>query len=175
MKKMVLVLLVAMCLCLAGCGEIRHDYSWKEYSIDPERITSDVSLVGSNIKVIKGSTDTAERNLGNVSIHNYYSNLQHLNDSIVEQLKIELRKKGAVINGSGKTIKITLNSAEFVRGMWKIAADFKFTVELGNGKKKELTIRNSSPTTVDRTYDGAVAISVINIMNDQEIMDYLKK
>jgi len=48
------------------------------------------------------------------------------------------------------------------------------TVELGSGVKKELKVRNSSPATVETAYNGAVALAVIEIMNNQEIMSYLK-
>jgi len=48
-------------------------------------------------------------------------------------------------------------------------------VKFGNGKTKSYTVRNSSPDTVYRTYNGAVALAVIEIINDPEVLTYINE
>jgi len=59
--------------------------------------------------------------------------------------------------------------------MWRIAASLDFSVKFGDGKTKLYTVRNSSPSTVDQTYNGAVALAVLEIINDPEVLTYINE
>lgn len=169
--KFVILLLF---LVITGCA-IKHDYVWNEYQITPERILSEISFTeGQEIRIIKGKSNDAKICLGNVGPHQYYGSEQSLTDGIIEQLAKEMRTKGLEIkNTAEKSLEITVNRSNFERGMWKIAAAIEYTVKFGNGKTKSYTVRNSSPATVDRTYNGAVALAVIKIINDLEVLNYI--
>lgn len=162
-------------LLLNGCGAKNHDYVWNEYPITQERISSQVSFTkGQEIRIIKGKSNDSKMFLGNVGVHHYYGSEQSLTDGIVDQLTREMRKKRLEIkNTAEKSLEITVNSSNFERGMWKIAATIEYTVKFGNGKTKSYTVRNSSPATVDRTYNGVVALAVIEIINDPEVLNYI--
>jgi hypothetical protein len=167
--------LFALTLTLTGCA-IKHDYSWNEYAIAPERITSEIKVAkGQEIKVVAGKSSDATVLLGNVGLHQYYGSDQMLADGIAEQLSVELRKMGVGINNSAnKSLEIAVTRSAFERGAWKIAATIEFTVKFGNGKTKQYSVRNSSPATVDRTFNGAVALSVIEMLNDPEVRNYIE-
>lgn len=168
--------IVILFLILTGCA-IKHDYVWNEYPITPERILSQISFTeGKEIRIIRGKSNDSKIFLGNVSAHQYYGSEQSLTDGIVDQLSKEMRKKRLEIkNTAEKSLEITVNRSNFERGMWKIAATIEYTVKFGNGKTKSYTTRNSSPATVDRTYDGAVALAVIEIINDAEVRTYINE
>lgn len=171
-KPVILILF----LTLTGCA-IKHDYAWNEYLITPDRISSQTSFTkGQEIRIIKGKSNESIIFLGNVGAHQYYGSEQSLTDGIVDQLARELRKKQLEIdNTAEKSLEITVNRSNFERGMWKIAATIEYTVKFGDGKVKSYTVRNSSPTTVNRTYDGVVALAVIEIINDPEVLNYIKE
>ena len=176
MSKLSSLLVVITILTLMGCA-IKHDYVWIEYPIKPERVSSQNSFTeGKEIWIIKGKSDDSKIFLGNVGAHQYYGNEQSLTDGIVDQLAKEMRNKRLEIkNTAEKSLEITVNRSNFERGMWKIAATIEFTVKFGNGKTKSYTVRNSSPATVDRTYNGAVALAVIKIINDPEVLTYINE
>lgn len=163
-------------LVLSGCT-IKHDYKWNEHPITPDRILSQNSLTdGKEIGIIKGQSDNSKEILGQVGAHQYYGSEQSLTDGIADQLAKELQKKNLIINKtSEKSLAISVNRSYFERGMWKIAAALEFTVKFGNGKIKWYTVRNSSPLTVDHTYNGAVALAVIEIINDGEVLTYINE
>ena len=169
---------LSILLLINGCSSsIKHDYAWHEYLITSERISPEASFTqGQEIRIIKGKSNTSKIFLGNVGVHEYYGSEQSLTDGIVDQLAKEMRKKRLEIKSTAeKSLKITVNRSEFEKGLWKIAATIEYTVKFGNGKVKSYTTRNSSPTTVDRTYNGVVALAVIEIINDPEVLKYIKK
>jgi uncharacterized lipoprotein len=145
--------------------------------ITPKRISSQNSFTeGQEIGIIKGKSNDSKIFLGNVGAHQYYGSEQSLTDGIVDQLAKEMRNKRLEIkNTAEKSLEITVNRSNFERGVWKIAATIEFTVKFGNGKTKSYTVRNSSPATVDRTYNGAVALAVIEIINDPEVLTYINE
>lgn len=169
-----LFIVLLFIITLTGCS-IRHDYAWNEYQIAAAKWTAEDNFVkGQEVTLIEGKAETTEKLLGSVGAHKYYGNSQSLTHGIVEHLALELRKKQAVIQDSAeKTLKITVDSFTFERGMWMIAATINYTVSFGNGNSKLFTVRNSSPTTVDRTYNGVIANAVIQIIKDPEVRQYL--
>ena len=168
--------ILILCFILTGCA-IKHDYVWHEYPIAPERIASQSGFtVGQEISIIKGKSNDSIIFLGNVGAHQYYGSEQSLTDGIVDQLAMELRKQQLEIkDAADKSLEITVNRSKFERGMWRIAATLDFTVKFGNEKIKSYTVRNSSPSTVDQTYNGAVALAVLEIINDPEVLTYINE
>lgn len=174
-KLITTITFLSIFLLINGCS-IKHDYAWQPYLITPERISPEASFIeGQEIRIIKGKSNNSKIFLGSVGPHEYYGSEQSLTDGIVDQLSREMRKKGLAIKSTGeKSLEITVNRSEFERGMWKIASTIEYTVKFGNGKAKSYTTRNSSPMTVDQTYNGAVALAVIEIINDPEVLNYIK-
>lgn len=172
-KKILLIILI---LGLSGCA-IKHDYKWREYFIAPDRLTSQIKNKNAQpLKIIKNKSSNSKKLLGNVGAHQYFSNDQEFTNGIADQLTTELRKKRIkIMDTAEKSLAIRVDSAHFERGMWKIATNLDFTITLGGKKIKSLTVRNSSPGAVDRAYDGAIALAVIEIINDPEIAAYINK
>ena len=169
-------LFVIFCIVLLTSCTIKHDYVWNEYEIATDKWTSQDNFTeGKEIRLIEGEADNSNKLLGNVGAHKYYGNLQILTHGLVEHLALELRNKNMKINDTAKkSMEITVDSSSFERGMWKIAATLNYTVKFGNGVQKSFTVRNSSPATVDRTYNGVIANAVIQIIKDPEVKQYLR-
>jgi hypothetical protein len=167
-------IVITLFVILTGCT-INHDYVWKEYPITPDRISLQINFTeGQQIRLIKGKSPDSKIFLGHVGAHHYYGTLQSLTDGIVDQLAKEMENRGLTVNNAAdKSLEITVNRSQFERGMWKIAATIELTVKFGNGNTKYYTVRNSSPATVDRTYDGVVAIAVIELIKDPEVLTYI--
>ena len=167
---LILVLMITSCT-------VRHDYIWQEYPITPERISSDVSFTeGQEINIVKGVSNDSTFFLGNVSKHHYYGSEPSLTDGLADQLAAEFQSRGLKIKDpTEKSIEVTVISSQFERGMWKIAVTLEFIVKLGNGKSKSYEVRNSSPHTVDHTYNGAVALAVIKLINDPSLLKYINE
>lgn len=174
MQLMLRTTLLALVILTSGCA-IRHDYAWQEYQIEPQRVPLVAQVANAGpVQVIKGTAEETEMFMGNVGAHQYYGNRQQLLNAIADQLILELGKQGIVVNDSAsKSMKVGLSSSSFEAGMWKIAASLAYSVELGNGTSRSYSVRNSTPGTVERAYNGAVALAVIDILNDEEVISYL--
>ena len=177
MRSVFKPVILILCLTLSGCGAIRHDYIWSEYPLTSNRISSQVSLLkGQELRIIKGKSDDSDISLYKIGPHQYYVNEQSLTNGIVDHLAKEMQKQGLEIsNTAEKSLEIAVNHSDFKQGMWKIAATLKFTVKFGNGKTKSYTVRNSSPGSIDLVYNGAVALSVLEMINDPVVLAYVGK
>jgi len=170
MKTVYLPAIIIALFMLNGCT---HNYTWKEYGVGARAISLKVDN-NQEVRIIKGDSSKTKKMLGNIGMHKYYGNEQMLTDGIVTQLAKELRKRGAnVTSPAAKSMEVTVNSTRFEMGMWRIAATLNYTVKFGNGKIKSYKTRNSSPSSVPRTYNGAVCRAVLEIVNDPEVQAYI--
>ncbi len=174
MRKVIYSSLFFFLVFLAGCS---HQYTWKEYPITSERITSAANYTeGTQVHVISGNASDEKITLASVGIHTYHGTYKNISDGLVEQLKKEFENLGVVVNETAdKSIEVKVDQALYEQGMWKIAATLKYTITLGNGNSKVKTVRNSSPTNISHTFNGVVALAVIDIINDEEVVSYLNK
>lgn len=176
--KIITGLFFFLCIAvLTGCGAIKHDYVWNKYEIAPAKWTpQDVFTEGQDVKLIEGNADKSNIVLGNVGLHHYYGNSQILTHGIVEHLAMELKGKNIEVKDTAKkSMEITVNSPSFEPGTWKMAGALNYTVKFGDGSQKTFTVKNSTPATVDRLYDGLIANAVIQIIKDPDVKQYLKK
>lgn len=165
-------------LVFTGCATVKHNYIWREYPIASERIPSQNSFTeGQEIRIIKGKSNDSKIILGQFGRDQYYGSEQLLTNGIVDQLTNELQNKRIKIKDTAaeKSFKITVNRSSFKVGMWMYAATIEFKVEFGNGRIKPYTVRNSSPNTVERVFNGAVALAVIEIINDPDVLTYINE
>jgi hypothetical protein len=175
------LIIAILFLVLTGCGiiEHKHDYTWKEYPITSERISPQVNFTeGREVNIIKGKTNDSKVLMGDLTIlahtHKYYGSLQLLTDGIADQLTKEMRNKRLEIKSTAeKSLEITVNRSTFELGTWAGTATMEFTVKFGNGNTKSYTVKNTSPNSIDQIYNGAVALAVIEIINDLEVLTYI--
>lgn len=170
-----MVAVVVFVTGLTGCT-IKHDYVWQEYPITEDRVTAATYSQGSKLNIIKGECNREVFMMGSIGPHEYYGSLQTLSDGIADQLAETLELKGITPDqASEKSLTIRVTHTDFEQGMWKVAATIDYEVAFTDGKIKKYSVRNSSPTTVEYTFNGAVALAVIEIMNDPEMLAYINQ
>lgn len=169
-----LVFVLVLMVVGAGCT-IRHDYVWSDYTVPADQISAQAKFTdGQKINVIEGKSSESKTLLGRIGVHEYYGTPQSLTHGIVDELTRELQKRRLDVNAAAdKSLEVAVSRVYFEQGMWRGAATIEFTVKFGNGKSKPFTVRNSTPGTVPRAYDGAVALAVVQIINDPEVRDYV--
>lgn len=167
-------LILMLFLLLSGCA-IKHDYVWEEYPITAERISQYSFTAGQEIKILKGKSNDSKMLFSHIGPHKYFGSEQSLTDGIADQLAKELQKKQLEIgNSAEKSLEITVNQSIFEKEVFTWAVTLEFSIKFGNGKTKTYKVRNVSPASVYRTYNGAVALAVIEIINDPEVLKYIK-
>lgn len=175
-SSLVLCVLVTLMAVVSGCS-INHNYKWKEYEIDQERISAPNRLnAKAAVSIINAQPNDAKRILGSITVHRYHGSLQQLTDGIVTQFAQQLERRGVKIGKqAAKKIEIKVVDANLVRGAWRIRADMNVSVKTADGYSRIIKIENGTPATVDRAYNGALALAVIEILNDSKIIEYLNK
>jgi hypothetical protein len=176
MRKAYKPVFLVLFLVLVSCAEER-DYVWYEYPILSQWIPPQVSFTeGQDIKIIEGKSNDSKVFLGGVGRYRYYGSLQSLTHGITVQLAGEMGKKGLKVkNTAGKSLEVTVDRTNFKAGFVKTASTIEYTVKSGNGKTKPYTVTNSSGGMVDQAYNGAVALAVIKIMSDPEVLNYINE
>jgi hypothetical protein len=174
-KSIIMMLFVV----LSGC--ISHEYVWNEYPLVSGRISPQLRFTeGRELNIIKGKSDNSRILLGKAGLHRYYGTRQSLTDGIAVQLAEEMRNKRLkIVNSAKKSLEIVVGESRFEPGFSMQGASIEVTVKFGDGKTKLFTVKNKSPQTgidtVNRIYDGVVALSVIEIIHDPEVVSYINE
>ena len=157
----------------SGCA---HDYVWKEYRIEPERISLGTLPPGTAVTLVNDQPDTEIRKLGSLGWHHWDASLSQLTDVVITQLSQELANRGAVIReGADKTLKIAVLDGKYTEGMWIMRTEMLVRYETGDGYMQKAEVANRTPEGgVAYGYNSAIAVVVINILNDPAIAGYLK-
>ena len=169
---------ITLCIiALAGCGISESYYTWNEYGITNDKWTPrDYFKDGQKIRLIEGEADNSETLFLSIGRARFYGNMQILTHGLVEHLALELRKKNMEVSDTAeKTMEIIVDSSNYEKETFKFVVILNYTVKFGNDKQKSFTIRNSSYGNIYRTYNGAVALAVIQIIKDPEVKQYLNE
>lgn len=168
-----LCLLVTSGTLFSGCMR-KHDYVWAEYAILPERLSTVHQLVsGGKISLVNGQSDSTIRDLGNIGPHHYFGSLSQLTQAIIDQLSSELEDREiTVAPGEERTLTINVVDAQVVRGVWRLRAELDVQVQTGDHFRM-ISVGNKTPHTIPHGYNGAVALAVIEILNDPKIIAYI--
>jgi len=178
MQQACRILILFLFLFSAVCaGATTHEYVWSEYPIDPDRVSSYIIFhEGQELWISAGKSGSARILLAAIGANEYFGTRQMLADAIVAQLTREMENKRIrMVKTAGKSFEITVNRTDYEMGLVKFTATIEFTVRFGNGTMKSYVVSNSTPGTVARAYNGAVALAVIRIMNDADVFGYINK
>ncbi|MGA1840654.1 MAG: hypothetical protein ACMUIU_08515 [bacterium] len=160
-------LLVVFC----GCT---HHYVPREYPINPAMVPE--LNVSQPIRLINVQPDNKETLLGKYMGHKWMGNLTEWTDVAVSLLRTELQKRDInVTEDASKELKLNITKAELIWGAWAIRCILNLRVETGDGYTVDLEGNNASPATLYRAIDGAVTKAVTAMLNDDNILNYLKK
>jgi len=170
-KAIAALLIGAMLATASGCT---HHYDPNPYPIQSDRIPP--FDVRGTVDVLNNQPETEAVHIGSVGAHKWMGSLRNFTETVVFSLRMELaNRKVRVGADSEKTLKLAVTKVALESGMWMARGLVYLTVETGEGFQKEFIGINSTPAGQFRAWDGAIALAVIDILNDKEILNYLKK
>lgn len=107
-----------------------------------------------------------------------YANYNKWTDVVIQILNREITKRGMKVTISApKSMKIAVKYAKTDVGFSRVETHIVMAVETASGYKKEYIGRNKSfmGAVVTRQTDGALMRAVAKMLNDPEIVKYLKQ
>jgi hypothetical protein len=132
--------------------------------------------VSQPVRLINVQTDNKEILIGKYMGHKWMGNLNEWTDVAVSLLQTELQKRDInVTEDAFKVLKLNIIQAELIWGAWAIRCILNLKVETGDGYTVELEGNNASPATLYRAVDGAVTKAITALLNDDNILNYLKE
>jgi hypothetical protein len=170
-SKMAFISFLFFSLFTFACS---HDYKWAEYRIAPNRIQYASKLTPSQVEVINAQDDKDKKVIASMGAHKWFGSLHQLSEAVVTQLIDELElHKVQVTKDSQKSISIKVEKFDFIQAFWGVRANMSTSVVTGGSYKREVDVSNFTPVSVDNAYNGAVALTVIEILNDPKIIEYI--
>jgi hypothetical protein len=83
-------------------------------------------------------------------------------------------RKITVTGDAEKELKLSVTHANGYQGFAALRCIITLRVETGEGYTKEFEGNNTSPWTLYRACDGAVTKAIEAMLNDEEILKYIK-
>ncbi len=107
--------------------------------------------------------------------HKYMGDMQLWTDTAVGLLRSELENRNIqVADAASKFIKLKIIHASAYQGFATIRCIINLEVETSTGYKKTFEGNNTSPWTLFRACDGAVTLAITAMLNDDEILRFIK-
>ena len=164
------IFLVFILILLSSCT---HHYVPNQFPVKPG-MAPDFSS-NKNIRVVNAH-DTADVKLFYAAgFHKYMGDMRLWTDTAVNVLRNELEIRNVpVSDGAAKTIKLKITHASAYQGFATIRCIVTLEVEMSDGRRKTFEGNNTSPWTLYRACDGAVTLAVTAMLNDNEILRFIK-
>ncbi len=161
-----------LALLLSGCAT--YQYQPKEYEIKSGRI-NELSVSGPTI--VTNSENSDEIIVIYDDIMKWQASYKEISQAQAGQLDNEITKNGKITGNKTKklNIKISRFYVDHSTFVFKAYSDFTITGDNGFEKKFQVTdITNSSVGgNIERTFNSAIAVSVLHILKDESILEYL--
>jgi len=170
LKMSRMVTLIAIIIGFAGCT---HRISVEQYPMKEGMVTSFLGEQPVNVINAKDSAD--EELLGKLGVHTYLGNLQEWTDTAVKVLETELNDRNIVTTiEAEKKIKLAITKGEVFAHFSTLQCKLDLNVETDDGNTMVFTGDNHSPWTLSRACGGAVVRAVAAMLNNPNILYYLK-
>ncbi len=167
MKKLILAITI---LTLQACGAIQ--YKPETYEISAERI-QDFPLSGT-VTVSNDQPDKTPTAFFDSGAAQFMGTYNEVSEHMAKQLSAEISKHGQVQSSSGqKTISVKITRLHARQHIFHFTSEMNFTVKLGNGETLEKFVSQGSPANMYRVLNGTIALGVIEILKDPQVLNYL--
>jgi len=168
--RLVAPMALLVILLLTGCT---HQYAPQKYPLQ-EGAAAGLNRVGA-VDVVNGQTATGLVLLGVQGAHKWMGDLHEWTETAVQLTSDELRKRGGRTGpGAPATLTLQVTRANLYWGFASIRCILHLKATTGEGYVREFEGNNSSPWTLYRACDGAVTRTVAAMLEDPEIINYLK-
>jgi hypothetical protein len=129
------------------------------------------------VKLVNVQTDTESVTFLRSMWDYYLANRQECSDVAIAIVKRELSKRGMqILDNGAKSLKLSVETVDSSgAGYWEVFV--RLRVEAGNGyiAEYEGTSDAWTPYTATGAADGALSDSVVNMLKDPKIIEYLTK
>ncbi len=158
-------------IVLSGCTThyIPGPYPIKKGAIPDFTSSSPVGVVnalqGNSKQVVIGVADGRK----------YVGDLYEYTEAAVNLLQVELGEKNVpILSSAKKTLRLEVIKASLFYESFIYKTNIALKVETDKGYIREYNVVNSSGID-DRSIDGAITKAVTSMLNDNNIIDYIKK
>lgn len=167
------ILLISMFL-LGGCGTLT--YKPYEYALEESRV-EDFPASGP-ISVENGVSSEEPMTIFD-GVVTWETSPKELTASLTKQLETEIARHGVVQGDQSKNLKIVIDHFFATQPGFVFKVNTKFTVYGDNGFEKSFDITDTTNGSVGgniaRSFSSAVAVAAIHVLEDPDVLEYLKK
>lgn len=150
-----------------------HYYVPNQYPVKPGMVPDFTGQ--KSIRIINAQETSNVQLFYLAGFHKYLGDMRLWTDTAVGLLQSELGKRNIqVTNTAAKTIKLKITHANVYQGFASFRCILALEVETSTGYKKTFEGNNTSPWTAYRACDGAVTLAVTAMLNDNEILRFIK-
>jgi hypothetical protein len=165
----VIILLIVFALPV-GCS---HYYVPKQFPVKAGTVPDFTG--NKSIHIVNAQETSKIRLIGSQGMHKWLGDMQLWTDTAVGVLKSELEnRKIQVSDTAAKTIKLKVTHANVYWGFATIRCILEMEAETSKGYRKTFEGNNTSAWTLYRACDGAVTMAITAMLNDDEILRFIK-
>ena len=156
---------------LSACA-INYYYSPGVYPIADERIRpfsvdGPVEIV--NTQAIADRKNVIARFTGAI----WMGDLQRITQALIDQLSGEIVKRGGQVSSpSQKRVRIAVTNVTVEQGAWTLKVSLTLTVQLADRPPRVVAVENRSPGNIWRAVNGSIALAVIKLLGDPEVLQF---
>jgi len=167
-SKIMLVLFI--CTFPAACS---HYYVPNQYPVKADMVPDFTGK--KSIHIINAQKTSNVKLIAAQGFHKYFGDMQLWTDTAVSLLQSELENRNIPVTDTAtKTIQLRITDANAYWGFATIRCILTLEVETSAGHKKSFEGNNTSPWTLWRACDGAVTLAITAMLNDNEILRFIK-
>ncbi|MBW1849057.1 MAG: hypothetical protein JRJ27_18425 [Deltaproteobacteria bacterium] len=165
-----IILLLFVFTLPAACS---HYYVPKQY---PVKAGMAPDFTGNkSIHIINAQETPNMKLIATQGFHKYLGDMQLWTNTAVGLLRDELESRNIQVTDTAtKTIKLKITQANAYFGFATIRCILALEVETSEGHRKTFEGNNTSPWTLWRACDGAVTLAITAMLNDDEILRFIK-
>ena len=165
---------ILLIIGLSGCTRVIN------YTPNPSTFKMDVIeefSSNNSISLINEQISTDDVEFASQGIAKFTGNLQEWTGTAIRITERELSKRNMNVTNEdvSKKLKLSIESVKGTFGAWVIRTEIRLNVETGDGYKNSYIGDNRSPANLYRASDGAVMRAVATMLNDPNIISYLKQ
>lgn len=163
------VLVVWVLTVASGCAPLRYEPD--EYPLSTERIPPFPSRCP--VQVVNDQPSTAS-SIVTTAGWNRATSLHDVTQALADQLTKELVKRGcAVTPDAPKVIRLRVDAIKGLVHFVTLEGVVDLTYQLGGRPEAVMKVNNKSPANVFRALNGAIARTVIALLTDPDVLEYL--
>jgi len=165
------IVLVALTIVLSACGTV--SYYPQEYEITNDRI--DDFVVNGDIQIVNAQTDSSKQVFFSSTLDwegDYKTVTEHLKSQLEKEIAENSKK---VASGKNKIIEVKVVNIKVEQKFFHFASTMDFEYKLGNGESGTINVSQNSPGNMWRVLNGTIALGVIDILKQDNVIAYLSK